>query len=51
LLFSQEHDPKSDKLVIKGDPVIGCEDYFIAKSYDWTTKDGSKCKAWEDVWF
>lgn len=51
LLFSQEHDPKTDKLVIKGEPVIGTEDYFIAKSYDWTTKHGSKCKAWEDVWF
>lgn len=51
MLFSQEHDPKIDKLVIKGDPVIGSEDYFIAKSYDWTTKGGSKCKAWEDVWF
>lgn len=51
LLFSQEHDPKTDKLVIKGEPVIGSEDYFIAKSYDWTTKHGSKCKAWEDVWF
>ena len=50
-LFSQEHDPKRDKLVIKGEPVIGSEDYFIAKSYDWTTKRGSKCKAWEDVWF
>ena len=51
MLFSQEHDPKTDKLVIKGEPVIGSEDYFIAKSYDWTTKHGSKCKAWEDVWF
>jgi hypothetical protein len=51
MLFSQKHDPKKDKLVIKGEPVIGSEDYFIAKSYDWTTKHGSKCKAWEDVWF
>lgn len=50
-LFSQKHDPKTEKLVIKGSPVIGSEDYFVAKSYDWTDKYGNKNKAWEDCWY
>lgn len=50
-LFSQKHDPKTEKLVIKGSPVIGSEDYFVAKSYDWTDKHGNKNKAWEDCWY
>lgn len=50
-LFSQKHDPKTEKLVIKGSPVIGSEDKFIAKSYDWTDKYKNRNKAWEVCWY